>query len=188
MGYDALVVMGPPGAGKGTLCRQLDRLDSTYYFSSGDNFRALAKQDSSLAREFRSVLERGEYFPDDLAVRLLRERLAEDAVPAGSLLLLDGIPRTAAQVDLLEELVDVRGVVGLYAPRDTLLARLRGRAARPADRDVEKARARILEYERKTLPALARYAELGRRVVMVPAGELPASGVCDHVLYRFADI
>ena len=97
-----IVLMGAPGAGKGTQARLLqDRLHLPQ-ISTGDIFRALKNAQTPLAREVRDIMERGQLVPDELTIRLVKERTAQDDCRAGYI--LDGFPRTPAQARSLEQL------------------------------------------------------------------------------------
>jgi adenylate kinase len=97
-----IVLMGAPGAGKGTQARLLqDRLHLPQ-ISTGDIFRALKNAQTPLAREVRDIMERGQLVPDELTIRLVKERTAQDDCRAGYI--LDGFPRTPAQARSLDQL------------------------------------------------------------------------------------
>jgi adenylate kinase len=125
-----VVLMGPPGAGKGTQAGTVASLVGVTLVASGDLFRELVKQDSDNARKARSYMERGELVPDDLTLEIVMDRLSKPDARNG--FILDGFPRTVAQARALDErLADtdqhLDRVINLVVPEDVLLARLSGR-------------------------------------------------------------
>jgi adenylate kinase len=97
-----IVLMGAPGAGKGTQARLLQERLLLPQISTGDIFRALKNAQTPLARELREIMERGQLVPDELTIRLVKERTAEDDCRNGYI--LDGFPRTPAQAASLNQL------------------------------------------------------------------------------------
>ena len=102
-----ILLMGAPGAGKGTQARLLhDRLRLPQ-ISTGDMFRALKEARTPLAEEVRAIMEAGKLVPDDLTIRVVRERTGHDDCKAGYI--LDGFPRTPAQAAMLDKLAIEQG-------------------------------------------------------------------------------
>jgi len=97
-----IVLMGAPGAGKGTQARLLQERLHLPQISTGDIFRALKNAETPLAREVRDIMERGQLVPDELTIRLVKERTAQDDCRNGYI--LDGFPRTPAQAASLNQL------------------------------------------------------------------------------------
>src|SRR5678815_1922925 len=97
-----IVLMGAPGAGKGTQARLLQERLHLPQISTGDIFRALKHADTPLAHEVRDIMERGQLVPDELTIQLVKERTAQDDCRNGYI--LDGFPRTPAQARSLEKL------------------------------------------------------------------------------------
>ncbi|HJT67590.1 MAG TPA: adenylate kinase [Pyrinomonadaceae bacterium] len=97
-----IVLMGAPGAGKGTQARLLQERLHLPQISTGDIFRALKNAQTPLAREVRDIMERGQLVPDELTIRLVKERTAQDDCRNGYI--LDGFPRTPAQAVSLNQL------------------------------------------------------------------------------------
>ncbi len=97
-----IVLMGAPGAGKGTQARLLQERKGLPQISTGDMFRALAESETSLAEEVRAVQEAGKLISDDLVIRIVEERTSQPDCRAGYI--LDGFPRTTAQATMLENL------------------------------------------------------------------------------------
>ncbi len=163
--YPAVLMFGGPGSGKGTQGVVIGMMPNLAHFAMGDIFRALDKQ-SDLGREFLSYSTQGLLVPDEFTVRLFKTHIQAKAAagkldPAYHTLVLDGIPRTTAQVELLAGFVDVRRIVHLMV-EDTgaLAARLAARAHkqnRPDDADPDVIRRRIEVYEEQTRPVLDAY-------------------------------
>jgi adenylate kinase len=124
-----IVLMGAPGAGKGTQARLLqERLDLPQ-ISTGDMFRALKDAQTPLAAEVRALMEAGQLVPDDVTIRVVRERTAQDDCRNGYI--LDGFPRTPAQAAMLEKLAVEQGkkiqAIEIEVPRELLAKRMVGR-------------------------------------------------------------
>jgi adenylate kinase len=128
-----IVLMGAPGAGKGTQARLLQERRGLPQISTGDIFRALSKSDSPLAEEVRGVLASGRLVSDELVVRLVEERTSRDDCRDG--FILDGFPRTTAQAEMLEKLAAAQGheIVAILVdvPFDILEKRMTGRRTCP---------------------------------------------------------
>jgi adenylate kinase len=124
-----IVLMGAPGAGKGTQARLLQERLHLPQISTGDIFRALKNAQTPLAREVRELMERGQLVPDELTIRLVRERTAQPDCRNGYI--LDGFPRTPAQAASLEKLAAEQGntivAVLIDVPRELLEQRMTGR-------------------------------------------------------------
>ena len=124
-----IVLMGAPGAGKGTQARLLQERLHLPQISTGDIFRALKNAQTPLAQEVRGIMERGQLVPDELTIRLVKERTAQDDCRNGYI--LDGFPRTPAQAASLEKLAIEQGkhivAVLIDVPRELLEQRMTGR-------------------------------------------------------------
>ncbi|GLF92479.1 adenylate kinase [Bacillus safensis] len=125
-----LVLMGLPGAGKGT---QAERIVDDYgipHISTGDMFRAAMKEETQLGLEAKSFIDKGELVPDEVTIGIVRERLGKNDCEQG--FLLDGFPRTVAQAEALEEILKDLGrtidyVINIKVDKDALMERLTGR-------------------------------------------------------------
>lgn len=129
-----IVLLGPPGAGKGTQAKRLQALTGLPHISSGDLFRAMALDGSPLGREVAAHLNSGKYVPDDLTIQVVLDRLSEPDASVG--FLLDGFPRTQAQAEALDSALARKGQrvdAALYitAPKEVLVERLSGRIICP---------------------------------------------------------
>ena len=122
-----LILLGAPGAGKGTVAKLLTAIDGSVQISTGDILRAAVKEGTDLGKEAQGYMSRGELVPDSLIMGIMGERLLEDDCKSG--FLLDGFPRTIPQAEALKELltklnIELDGVVNLNVPRETILDRL----------------------------------------------------------------
>jgi adenylate kinase len=125
-----LVLLGPPGAGKGT---QAERLVSDFdlpYYATGDILRAAVRDETPLGKEAKDYMDKGELVPDELICRVIMDRLEQPEAADG--FLLDGFPRTAVQADILESALAARGralsaVLLIDAPDEEVIRRLSGR-------------------------------------------------------------
>ena len=128
-----IVLMGAPGAGKGTQARLLQERLHLPQISTGDMFRALAKTQSPLAEEVRAIQQRGELIPDELVIRVVEDRTGQDDCQNGYI--LDGFPRTAAQAEMLEQLADRQhkklSAILIDVPLELLEKRMTGRRSCP---------------------------------------------------------
>lgn len=133
-----IVLMGAPGAGKGTQARLLQKRLHLPQISTGDIFRALKHADTPLAQEVRDIMERGQLVPDELTIQLVKERTAKEDARDGYI--LDGFPRTPAQADSLEKLAAEQGKqivpVQIEVPYDLLEKRMTGRRNCPVCNEI----------------------------------------------------
>ncbi|MCC7117053.1 MAG: adenylate kinase [Anaerolineales bacterium] len=125
-----IVLLGPPGAGKGTQAKILAEKTKLAHVSSGDLFRENFKKQTELGRLAQSYMDKGELVPDDVTIKMIKDRLTQPDCQAGAI--LDGFPRTPAQADALEiMLADFNGQVDLVpyitASEETLVERIGGR-------------------------------------------------------------
>src|SRR2546423_3089057 len=128
-----IVLMGAPGAGKGTQARLLQERMNLPQISTGDIFRALSNTDTPLAREVRTIQQSGRLIPDEVVIRVVEERTSQDDCRDGYI--LDGFPRTAAQAVMLEHLAARQGneikAILIDVPAELLTKRLTGRRTCP---------------------------------------------------------
>jgi len=157
-----IVFVGPPGAGKGTQAERLAQKYAIAHLSTGDMLRAARDAGTEVGREADKYMSAGQLVPDDVIIRIIRERLAEPGCQAGYL--LDGFPRTIAQAEALDEMLAERGtpldvVLELDVPEDELFSRLAGRGR--ADDNPEVIRQRLAAYREQTQPLLDYYRSKG---------------------------
>ena len=122
-----LILLGAPGAGKGTVAKELTKLDGSVQISTGDILRGAVHAGTELGKKADGFMKAGDLVPDDLIMGIMEERLQEDDCKQG--FLLDGFPRTIPQAEALKELLARIGVeldlaVNIDVPRDVILDRL----------------------------------------------------------------
>src|SRR3954454_13009034 len=159
-----MLLMGPPGAGKGTQAARLAAALGVPAISTGEIFRANVEAQTPLGREAKRYLDAGRYVPDNVTNGLVRERLQDSDAERGWL--LDGYPRTLAQLDALDDMSASAGqgldaVVAFDVSHELLVGRLTERArTQGRDDDTEDViRHRQLLYREQTCPLLAAYEE-----------------------------
>mgnify|MGYP000657208986 FL=1 len=180
------LLIGPPGAGKGTQAARLAESYGIPAISTGDIFRFNVKNETELGKLAKSFMDRGEYVPDSVTNDLVRDRLnMDDAAPG---FLLDGYPRTADQVNELDSILDEHGksldaVILLTADTDEIVRRLLNRAIEQgrADDTEDVIRRRLEVYEAETAPLTSVYASRGL-VIMVDG-----LGAIDEVTDRIVE-
>ena len=184
-----MVLLGPPGAGKGTQAARIGRRLGIPAISTGDIFRAHVAGSTELGRRARAYMDRGEYVPDSVTNAMVADRLAEDDAASG--FLLDGYPRTADQVDALERMLSERGealdvVVEITADADAVVERLLGRAAEQgrADDTEPVIRRRLEVYAEATAPLAAIYE--GRGLLLRVDGMGGIDEVTDRIMAALA--
>ncbi len=129
-----LILMGLPGAGKGTQAEKIVEKYAIPHISTGDMFRSAIKEGTPLGKEAKTYMDKGELVPDEVTIGIVKERLAKDDCQKG--FLLDGFPRTVAQAEALENLLDELNtkldyVLNVQVPTDKLVERLTGRRICP---------------------------------------------------------
>jgi adenylate kinase len=199
-----IVLIGAPGAGKGTQARLLEERKNIPQISTGDMFRALKNQDSPLARQIQAIMAEGKLVPDELTYQMVRDRTASET----GTYILDGYPRTAVQAEQLEELAKDQGreiqAIEVDIPHEELRKRLTGRRSCPvcgeiyniyskppkvenvcdfhpetqlkhrADDNDESVSTRLGIYRTETEPLLDYYEQTGRLQKVNGEGDLEA--------------
>lgn len=125
-----IILMGLPGAGKGTQASEIVKKFPIPHISTGDMFRKAIKDETNLGKEAKSYMDRGELVPDEVTVGIVKERISEDDAKKG--FLLDGFPRTIDQAESLSQIMseldrEIDAVINIEVPEEELMNRLTGR-------------------------------------------------------------
>lgn len=159
-----IILIGPPGAGKGTQAAKLSEKLGIPAISTGDIFRANVAEETELGKTAKRYMDAGEYVPDEVTNSMVQDRLAQDDAKAG--FLLDGYPRTEAQVAELDRMLEEMGeqldhVVELTADTDEVVERLLARAQLQGRSDDNESviRHRLDVYAEQTQPLTDLYAK-----------------------------
>ncbi|MGD2059823.1 MAG: adenylate kinase [Acidimicrobiia bacterium] len=166
-----LLFIGPPGAGKGTQAGRVAGKLGIPHVSTGDMFRDHVARGTDLGKKVEAIMAAGDYVPDEVTVAMLEERVSQPDAEQG--FILDGFPRTEAQVASLDRLLGEEGldtVVVFEVDEDELIERLiaRGRA----DDNQETIRTRFRVYQEQTQPLIDTYEERGLTVYVNGIGEV----------------
>jgi len=175
-----LILFGPPAAGKGTQAKRLVDNRGMVQLSTGDMLRAAIASGSELGQKVAGIIQRGELVSDDIVIALIEERLPEAEAAGGAI--FDGFPRTLAQAQALDIMLERRGgkidkVVRLQVDDQALLKRIAGRYAesgRPDD-NPESFKVRLAAYNDQTAPLLPYYEHQHKLV------EIDGMGTIDGV-------
>ena len=167
-----IILLGPPGAGKGTQARKLVDDRNMIQLSTGDMLRAARTSGTAMGKTVAAVMDRGELVTDEIVIGLIREQLESGGDHGG--FIFDGFPRTLAQADALGDLLADMGqsldhVIELQANDDVLVERVLGRAAETvasggqarADDNADSLRTRLLAYYKQTSPLIGYYHAKG---------------------------
>lgn len=184
-----VILVGAPGAGKGTQARLLEAALHLPQVATGDLFRHNLKNQTRLGRLAQSYMDKGELVPDDVTVDMVRERLSQPDCAAGAI--LDGFPRTLTQAVAFDSLLaELNGricvVPYIHVDVDVLVARLLQRAAIEgrADDNEETIQKRMVVYQQQTTPLLDYYREKGTLVQI--NGDQPVAQVQQDLLHAVA--
>ncbi|HUH89388.1 MAG TPA: adenylate kinase [Lysobacter sp.] len=172
-----LVLLGPPGSGKGTQAVRLKEHLQVPHISTGDLLRAEVAAGSALGREASAVMARGELVSDEILLGMLENRFSRDDTKGG--FILDGYPRNLAQADALNALLERIGqpmdaAVQLDVPSELLVERIAGRAQAEgrADDTPESVRTRLKVYTDQTAPVVDFFRQRGKLSVVDGVGSL----------------
>ena len=181
-----MLIMGAPGAGKGTQATALADAYAIPAISTGDIFRANIRNGTELGVKVKALIDAGEYVPDDVTEAIVADRLAEDDCSSG--FLLDGFPRTMHQVHFLDHNLShqrqrLNVVVSLVVEPDVLVARLLDRAQKEGrtDDNEDTIRRRMEVYAGQTAPLLFHYERQGLLV------EVEGTGTVEEVRQRMLE-
>jgi len=163
-----LILIGPPGAGKGTQAQRLVERHGLVQLSTGDMLRSAVKAGTPVGKRAQVVMDRGDLVPDDVMVEIIADRLEQPDSAGG--FILDGFPRTVAQAEALTRLLRDNGlkldaVIEIAANEDTLISRIEKRARETggarADDTVETLKKRLKVYREQTAPVADFYRRQG---------------------------
>ncbi len=168
-----LILLGPPGAGKGTQAASIAKTHGIVQLSTGEMLRAAVKAGTAVGRQAKSIMEKGGLVSDDIVIRIVEDRVAEPDCNPG--FILDGFPRTLPQAAALDRLLSRIGrtidvVIEFRVDDAALLARVEKRAADAvatgavarADDTAEALKTRLWAYYRETSPLIGYYFALGK--------------------------
>lgn len=187
-----LILLGPPGAGKGTQAQRLVDKYGIPQLSTGDMLRAAVKTGTEVGKRAKAVMDAGELVSDEIVVQIVADRIDEPDCHNG--FILDGFPRTVPQAEALTRLLAEKGqqldaVIELKVDESALLKRMEGRVADTraaggqirADDNVESFKRRLDEYRQKTAPLSAYYAGTGelRTVDGMADMDVVSAGIAD---------
>ncbi len=173
-----IILLGPPGCGKGTQGEILAERTGIVRVSTGDLLRDAAGKGTALGKRAKSFMDQGLLVPDDIIIGLLREVLASPRASKG--VLMDGFPRTVAQAEAVDALLaerkqQVNKVLFFDVPDQELLKRITGRAAAEgrSDDNPESFRQRLVAYRQQTQPLVDFYRKRGSLVEIEAVGSIP---------------
>lgn len=176
-----IVLLGPPGAGKGTQAATLVRDLGVPHVSTGDMLRAAVKAGTPIGLKAKAVMDAGELVSDEIVIGIAEERLSQADAQKG--FLLDGFPRTIAQAEALEGLLsklamELDACLALTVDTDAVVERLLKRAEIEgrADDNEQTIRERMRVYDRETAPLLDFYRERGKLVEVSGMGDIDEVG------------
>ena len=184
------ILLGPPGAGKGTQAQRLVQRHGIVQLSTGDMLRAAVKAKTPIGRKAEAIMARGELVPDDVVCAIVSDRVDEPDARRG--FILDGFPRTVPQAEALERMLVEKGlrldgVIELKVDEGALLKRLatriaemraRGESVRPDD-NPEALKTRLDVYRTQTAPLIAFYGKKG--LLKSVDGMAPIEAVADAI-------
>ncbi len=177
-----IILLGPPGAGKGTQASHLVETRNMIQLSTGDMLRAAKTSGTEMGKKVAAIMDAGELVTDEIVIGLIRERLEGDKKGG---FIFDGFPRTLAQADALAALLDEKGetldaVIELQVNDEILVGRIVGRAEEArkagqpvrADDNEESLKIRLMEYYKKTSPLIGYYHAKGQLKSVDGLGEI----------------
>lgn len=169
-----LLMLGPPGAGKGTQAEMLCRAIGIPHVSTGVMLRDHVERGTDLGARAKEIMDAGDLVPDDIVIAMVEERLsAEDAICG---FLLDGFPRTRAQAEALDDVLGsdraLEAVINLVAPEEEVVQRILSRGR--SDDTEEAVRTRIAVYGEQTAPLIAFYEARGLLTQVDGVGDIEA--------------
>jgi adenylate kinase len=189
-----LILLGPPGAGKGTQAQRLVAKHGIVQLSTGEMLRAAVRAGTPVGLKAKDIMDRGELVPDDVVVAIVSDRIDEPDAKNG--FILDGFPRTVAQAEALETMLAEKrlrldGVIELKVDPDILVRRIESRIAETVargealrkDDDPEVLKSRLEVYRRQTAPLIAYYGAKG--MLRAVDGMAPIDDVTNAISWIF---
>lgn len=189
-----IILLGPPGAGKGTQAKRIENAHGMVQLSTGDMLRAAVASGSALGQEAKRVMDAGELMSDALMVQMISDRIDRPDCAKG--FILDGFPRTTGQAEALDRMLAAKGlkldaVIRLKVDDEALVGRIETRIAetseseRRSDDSVETLRQRLKVYHEQTAPLLPYYEGKGvLRTVNGMAGIDAVTASIEGLLFR----
>jgi adenylate kinase len=175
-----LILFGPPGCGKGTQSSNIIERYQLQHISTGDLLRHEVSNETTLGVEAKKYMDQGLLVPDEVVIGMISSKIDETPNTRG--FIFDGFPRTKAQAEALDKLLDfktapIQLVLSLEVPEDELVRRLveRGITSGRSDDNEEVISKRIREYYEKTAPVASYYDSLGKLVRLVGNGTIEAT-------------
>jgi adenylate kinase len=190
-----VILLGPPGAGKGTQAQRLVAKHGIVQLSTGDMLRAAVKAGTTVGLKVKDIMDRGDLCPDEIVVAIISDRIDEPDAKNG--FILDGFPRTVAQARALEEMLaekglELDGVVELKVDEGILIRRIENRIREMTERgeplrkddDPEVLKTRLDAYRRQTAPLIEHYR--GKGMLRAVDGMAPIDDVTAAIDWIFA--
>lgn len=164
-----LILLGPPGAGKGTQAQRLVERHEIVQLSTGDMLRAAVAAGTEIGLKAKAIMDRGDLVPDDVVVGIIKDRIEKTDAKNG--FILDGFPRTVGQAEALDAMLKEKGlrldaVVEIKVDEDILLSRIEKRAGETpggprADDNAEALKKRLAVYREQTAPLVDHFRSKG---------------------------
>jgi len=172
-----LILLGPPGAGKGTQAKRLEQAHGLVQLATGDMLRAETASGSELGRRIKAIMDSGALVSDDIVIALIEQALPAAEAAGGAI--FDGFPRTVAQAEALDDLLKDKGtrihlVIRLAVDDAALIARIAKRFAdeQRSDDNPEAFKVRLAAYNAQTAPLLPHYMAQGKLVEVDGMGSI----------------